>query len=263
MKQEIVRTSKESARDVSIYNVRQKKCWALAVEQLQPYLSKHVDWETVPREEMTQIIPLDRNYMYRCELNIQEIAKDHPQSTLENILDMCSIKISGINSEGNHYTIFFISGLEKDDKTGKVYGLITLQGIRWLLNFGQKQMFVAFHKPSFLRLSSSYSMDLFLLLSENYKRCVFDISVEEFKKRLRCPKDYNSKSIRHRVLESSLQEFERKQSDISFQYVFFSTESRKMKGRRTLNMIKFAVLHRNEDGSYSPTDEETWTKAHK
>lgn len=256
MKKEIVRTSKESARDVAIYNVRQKKCWALAVEQLQPYLSKQIDWEKVSREELATMIPLDKDYLYRCELNIQEISNGHRLQTLEDVLEMCKIKISGVNCDGENYSIFFMYGVVQDSVTGKVYGLIPLQSLRWLLNFGQKQMFVSFHKPSFLKLSSSYSMDLFLLLSEYYKKGEFIISIENFKKRLNCPEAYDAQNIQHRVLEPALNEYRKKNSAISFQCEFFSSEEIRLKpGRRRLNMMKFIVL-KQEDGKYYKTNSE-------
>lgn len=255
MKQEIVRTSKESARDVSIYNVRQKKCWALAVEQLQPYLSKHVDWETISKEELSKIIPLDKDYLYRCELPIQEISNGHKVQTLEDILEMGKIKISGVNGDGDQYSIFFMYGVVQDSETGKIYGLLPLQSLRWLLNFGQKQMFVAFHKPSFLRLSSSYSMDLFLLLSENYNRGEFIISLENFKKRMNCPETYDAQAVQHRIIEPALAEYKRKGSALSCVCEFFSSEViRQMPGRRRLNMLKFTVL-KVEDGKYYKSNE--------
>ena len=254
MKQDIVRTSKEPVRDIVVYNVPQKKCWALAAEQLQPFIQLNVDWNTISREELAKKIPLDENFLYRFEIDKHSIAEHRRKQALSELLDMSRIKISGTDNSGRNYSFFFLSGLIEDG--GKLYGTITVQGLRWILDFGQKQMFVAFHKPSFLKLTTGYSMDLFLLLSENYKRCIFDISLEAFKQRLGCPESYDAQDIKKRILLPARKEYQDKQSAISFDAEFYSKNDKETTpGRKRLNMIKFMVLKRNENGKLNPTDE--------
>lgn len=262
MKQEIVRTSKESAKDVVIYNVPQKKCWAMAAEQLQPFLKFNIDWLKISREDLASMIPLDQNYMYRFEIDKHDIANYHRKQALAELLDMAKILISGVDGDGNRYSFFFLSGLVENN--GKLYGLITMQGLRWILDFGKKHLFVAFHKPSFLKLSSAYSMDLFLLLSENYNKGVFDISIEDFRKRLSCP-DYDAQNIKKRILVPAQKEFFEKQTILTFQYTFYSKDDKpSSQGRKRLNMIQFGILRRNYDlGSVEPTNEEAWTRIRK
>ena len=74
---EIIRTSKDSSRDVIVYNVQQKRCWALVVEQLQQYMQYNIDWIHISKEELSKIIPLNENCDFECQIDLSNVSQFH------------------------------------------------------------------------------------------------------------------------------------------------------------------------------------------
>ncbi len=251
---EIVKTSKPSSHDISFYTVQQKRGWALTVEELQPYIDKGLDWNNMSAEQISHIIPLNKDYEFEFPLNLKLVEDVHRSKAYQELEKLLDIKMYLRLGDSKEQTFNIFNSIERDGKYAKA--TMSLKSLRWFLDFGRKKMFVSFHKPSFLKLTTGYSMNLFLLLSENYKRCVFDISIEDFRKRIGCPESYDADKIKNKILLPARKEYQDKQSAISFDAEFYSKNDKETTpGRKRLNMIKFMVLKRNENGKLNPTDE--------
>lgn len=245
---EIIRTSKDSSRDVIVYNVQQKRCWALVVEQLQQYMQYNIDWMHISKEELGKIIPLNENCDFECQIDLSNVSQFHRSYAFDQLEKMLYIIVRPEVQEGKFSFMMFNSIRLNGNK---VTATLPMLSLRWILDFGQKRMFVAFHKPSFLRLTTNYSMDMFLFLSENYNRVKFEIPIDKFKERMGCPKNYDAKSLKKWVLEPAFREFNNKGTVISFEYRFFSKDDKPgAPGRKRLNMIHFHLLKRIEDNEW-------------
>lgn len=249
MKKELIRTSKDSSNSVmSCYSLREKRCWALIVDELQQYIDMDIDWETLPTEELRKIIPLTEfTYEYRVPLSLSKIDKSNPSDIiLKSLREMTNLLIN--RSEFDAFV--FINRISYDKITKQFFAYLPLTSLRWILDFGQKKrMFVTFHKPTFMKLSTSYSQNLFLLLSEFYSSGYIRMDLETFKNRMGCPASYDAKDIRDNILKRSLKEFERVNSTIGFAYCFSSSGKIKTVGRKKIDTIEIAISRIDENGN--------------
>ena len=95
-------------------------------------------------------------------------------------------------------------------------------------------------------LSSSYSMRLFLMLSQWYSKGEFSISIEELKKRLCCPLTYTPQNVEDRVLKSAQKEMESKDCRFSFEYKFVSNDRKKGVGRKRFDTVVFTIIDKEK-----------------
>jgi len=257
---EIIRASKDSTSGVLInYNVPQKRCWALAVSQLQKYMARHIDWIQADPDEIRQIIPLNKNCEFEICFQLSEIEQDHPGRSYKEIMNLLNIRLVHFVNEQDFEGSSIFNSIKREK--GLVTATLPIRSLRWILDFGQKRMFVAFHKPSFLRLTTNYSMDMFLFLSENYGRCLFKIKIEDFKKRIGCPEGYDAQAIKRNIFVPSINEFKTKKTILSFDYAFMTDEDKpNSPGRKRLNVIVIGIKKLQDDGEYKPVDQEKWNK---
>ena len=251
MKKELIRTSKDSSQYVmSCYSLREKRCWALIIDKLQQYIDMDIDWETIPTEELRKIIPLtEYSYEYKVPLSLNKIDGSNPsQVILEALKGVTSLII-----HKSKYDMFvFINRISYDEETKQFFAYLPLTSLRWVLDFGRKKkMFVTFHKPTFMKLSTSYAQNIFLLLSEFYSSGYIRMDLDSFKKKMGCPASYDAKDIRDNVLKRSIKEFERVGSKISFAYCFSSNNKTNSVGRKKIDTIEIAISYMDENGQFT------------
>lgn len=248
MKKELVQASKDASHHVtSSYSLRQKRCWALVVDNLQSYIDMDIDWENIPTEKLKEIVPLrDRTYDYLIPITAYHIdGKASREKVFKELLEATASLIIYKKNE----VFRLISGFVYDGNT--YFASLPLVSLRWILDFGQKQkMFVTFHKPTFMKLSTSYSQNLFLLLSEFYSSGYIKMDIETFKSRMSCPDTYDAQKIRDKILLPSIAEFKRVDSNLGLVFRFSSNEKKSTKGRKRLDTIEIAVTHKNNEGEF-------------
>lgn len=243
---EIIKASKPSSTDISSYTVQQKRGWALVVEELQPYINRGLDWDLMTAEKIREAIPLNKDCEYEFNLDLRIVGNEHRNKAYQQLEKFLDIKMYLFEGEDREQTFNIFSSIQREGEYVKV--TMGLKSLRWFLDFGKKQMFVSFHKPSFLKLTTGYSMNLFLLLSENYNRGSFTVSIDEIKKRLGCPESYDADKVKTKVLIPAFKEYKEKGSVITFDARFYSQDDKpSSSGRKRLNMIEFTVFRKEGD----------------
>ena len=237
----VITTSKEGVRGIHEFNVRQKKCWAMVVNELQPYTKLPIKWDTVDANFISKFIPLNDYGVLEIEINPGKIVskKHNRQEALVTIQKLTEVWLTSNNVKDGmcRFVLFSSYRVTKDNR---YFVSIGVQALCWLLNFSRTNSFSTFHLPSFLRLSSTYSMDIYLFLSENYHNPHFTIKISDFIKRIKCPENFNAQRLRDRVLNPSIKEFEKKKTLLTFDYKFILSEE-STGGRRGYNRIEFNV----------------------
>lgn len=237
----VVATSKEGIRGIHEFNVRQKKCWAMVVGELQPYTNLPINWNTVDAKTVSKFIPLNDYGVLEMEINPGKIvsSKHNRKEALITIQKLTEVWLTSENVEEglSRFVLFSSYRVSKDNR---YFVSIGLQALCWLLNFSRSNSFTAFHLPSFMRLSSTYSMDVYLFLSENYHNAHFTIKISDFIKRIKCPENFNAQRLRDRVLNPSIKEFEEKKTLLTFEYKFILAE-KSTGGRRAYDKIEFHI----------------------
>ena len=241
-----LRVSKDSVIDITELLPKQKRCWCIIVQALQDYTSLNIDWENISCEELEKIICLNKHKEYSIKFHLNEITdRTKRKETIKQIEDLLNVEFV--------YN-FFEEGKEKIEKFHLVHRIIIdnnsveiflpIITIRRVLNFSRKG-FTAFDKKSFLCLSSKYSMDFYLFLSENYKNKIIEISIEDFKERLKCPESYDAEDLKKTVFTPSLREYEKNNTRLSANISLYHKEDNSGKrGRKKLNYIQITIIDR-------------------
>lgn len=248
-----LKTSKESAQEISVYNVRQKRCWALIVHDLQQFISPSqcIDWDNIDVQELARIIPLKPlTYEYEVEIFPEKIIsmseKRSILPTLKKLTETWIHTKEPLEGEENFFVLF---NNYKKTKEGRYFVSLPLRSIRWMLNFGQKNIYTSFHLPSYLKLSSSYSMNLYMYLSDNLKKPhdgfkpgEWECSLEDFRKIMNCPDTYDAQAVKNKILSPSKAEFGSKKTRLDFDFEMLFEHKVSGKGRRKIDRIFFRVI---------------------
>lgn len=245
----LVRVRRDVAKGVAIYNVRQKRCWVLVSADLQKYVDKDIDWTDV--DTVRKVIPLNQDGNYCVEIPPHCIvSKGHSYAgVLETIRKMTEIWIP-IEYEDGGFRKFVIFNDYYVSPNGKFYVYLNRRALEFLITL-KKGYFSTFHTPSFLKLTSSSSMDLFLYLSENYNRNNKNwiVTIEEFKKRIGCNETYDFDKIKTKILEPAIKEYKKQNTLLTFTYIpEYSRESltSPRRGRRKIDCIAFEIIMNTE-----------------
>ena len=246
---QISRVRKEATDIASLNTVRQKRCWALVVNDIQKYVHLEIDWNDF--DDVRRVIPFDKYGKYKIEIDPSlVISKNHSYtSVLESLKKLTEVWVHTSDPLTKENTYFALFPSYNEDQ-GHYYLHLSFFTLRWFI-FLKRGNYTSFHLNSFLSLSSTYSMDLYLFLSEYYNmdNRVVIISLEDFKHRMNCPVSYDYKDIKTRVLEPSFNEFERTSSLLTFRSEAFSSKmelEKRSKGRKKIDMLKFTIIKRND-----------------
>lgn len=244
----LVRVRKEVAEGASCYTVRQKRCWALVSADLQKFIDENIDWISV--ETVRKTIPLLDNGNYEVEILPQYVvSKGHSYSgVLETLRKLTEVWIPIKQDSGKEEMFIIFNKYRFED--GKYYAQMNIDALRVMMTL-KKGFFSTFHVESFLKLSTTYSMDLFLYLSQNYNRIgkSWTVSLDELKKRVGCPAGYDFEKIKERILEPAQKEFKKQKTLISFTYSGAYSEAslnKRTRGRRKIDCVAFEIIQNTE-----------------
>lgn len=246
-----VRVGKEASEIVfsTLETVRQKRCWALVVNDLQQFIDKDIDWNNF--ENAKKKIKFDEVNHYKIEIDPSfVISKGHSTaSILESLKKLTEVWVHTHDPLTGENSYFILFPCYSEDN-GKYYLHLSFLSLRWFI-YLKKGNYISFHLNSFLNLSTLYSMNMYLFLSEYYNmdnREVI-ISVDDFKNKMGCPEGYEFKKIAEKVLTPSFKEFEKSRSLLTFICEPFSSKielEKRSKGRKKIDMLKFTIIKRND-----------------
>ena len=75
------------------------------------------------------------------------------------------------------------------------------------------------------------------------------VSLDELKKRIGCPSEYNFDRIKEKILEPSRKEFEKQKTLITFTYSEAYSEAslnKRTRGRRKIDCVAFEIIQNTE-----------------
>lgn len=246
MRKDVIKCSKRVSEDTPDYSCWQMRCLCLVVDHLQPLLKEDIDWSNAKFEDLEKYGIFDENHEVKISMKLSDIDKHRNGiRVLNEIKRMFDIPIMWDwvkNGKATRTAFYFIHRMEwNEDNLFSIY--LSHFSVRWVLEFGKRQGFLSFDKPSMLMLSSSYSMKLFLLLSQWFSKKNFSIGIEELEKRLGCPQ-YPPKDFRVQVLEPIKKELNNKNCRLSFEYEFKSNDKKKGVGRKRFDTVVFTIIDR-------------------
>lgn len=250
-KKKLVSATKKSILTVTKYTVRQKRCWALVAQKLNEYIpleKVNEFWEDKGLKYLEQYIPFNHLGEFVMELDPNEIVSkgNSIRPTLEKLLKE---DITMNESESCQLGFSFLSYYEIKD--GHCYIGLSARCVRWVLGINRDNLFSTFHISSFMRLSSSTSMDMFLYISGHYNQPQWKESIVNLKKRFALPENYDNKKFFERILGSSKKELVRQQSLLAFEYNPIKEVNFFKKGRKAYAEVEF-TLYELKDGEYVP-----------
>lgn len=247
IQQKLSSVTKNAAEKAVVGTIRQKRCWALAVAEIQKYAHMDINWNSL--KDIVEKVPLNSNGEYVIEINPEYIiSKGKPMSSvLETLKKMTETWVftdeSALNCIDCSLFVLF-SNYAFDGK--KYYACLPIRSLKWLINL-QKGKYMTFHVESFIKLTSLYSMDLYLYISSNYGRenKTWSESLNVLKERLGCPSNYTYDEFKRRVLEPAIEEFKNKHSMLTFTYTGYpSLDSLSChgRGRKNIDTIEFTIV---------------------
>lgn len=246
-----MQTRKESAHELRLSTIRQKRCWALTVAELQKYLKEGVNIDWRDPNSIKQAIPLDENNEYKMEIFPEcVISKGHNyQAVIETLVKLTNNTIQSHTLFPGKYVEFnFFRKYEYDKETGKYYVYVPLDSIRWMIMIHAGN-FLNFHLKSFLPLSSTYAMELFLYLSDWYNHGTWEVGLEEFKAKMGCPANYDYDLVKRKVLIPALRDFDKVGTILTFEFTPIKAQSKlgdRTKGRKSVEQLYFTIIKRDK-----------------
>lgn len=257
----VVRTTKEAVKGaIVVYDtVRQKRCWAVVVKELQKYIpdTKNIDWLKISTEEIESIFPLNKNKEFVIEICPSDILHNYKSSVGPTIKKMASTGIveEYDESDGLIHTYPLFYDIPRDPKTGKWYVGLPIRSLRFLLNLNQKIGYVSFHIRSFLDLSRNSSMNTYLYISKNRNRqdkgCKhrgeWVESVENLRTFLNVPERFDTSRFIKEYLIKAKGEFEASGTRLLFDYETIFESNRTTLGRKGIIAIKFKIIDTEYD----------------
>ena len=250
-KKKLVAATKKSILTVTKYTVRQKRCWALVAQKLNEHIpieKVNEFWEDKGLKYLEQYIPFNHLGEFVMELDPNEIVSkgNSIRPTLEKLLRE---DITMNESESCQLGFSFLSYYEIKD--GHCYIGLSARCVRWVLGINRDNLFSTFHIGSFMRLSTSSAMDVYLYISGHYNQPQWRESTEDLKKRFALPEDANNKNFFDRILAGAKKELVKQQSLLAFEYNPIKEVNFFKKGRKAYAEVEF-TLYELKDGEYVP-----------
>lgn len=252
-KKKLVAATKKSILTVTKYTVRQKRCWALVAQKLNEYIpleKVNEFWEDKGLKYLEQYIPFNHLGEFVMELNPNDIVSkgNSIRPTLEKLLKE---DITMNENESRQLGFSFLSYYEMKD--GHCYIGLSARCVRWVLGINRDNLFSTFHISSFMRLSTSSAMDVYLYISGHYNQPQWRENIEDLKKRFALPEDANNKNFFDRILAGAKKELVKQQSLLAFEYNPIKEVNFFKKGRKAYVEVEF-TLYELKDGEYVPVE---------
>lgn len=197
---------------------------------------------------LKEYVPFNHLGEFIMELNPNDIVSkgNSIRPTLEKLLRE---DITMNKNKPSQLGFSFLSYYEIKD--GHCYIGLTARCVRWVLGINRDNLFSTFHIGSFIKLSTSYAMDVYLYISGHYNMPQWQESIVDLKKRFALPEDANNKNFFDRILAASKRELIRQQSLLAFDYNPIKEVNFFKKGRKAYAKVEF-VLYELKNGEYIP-----------
>ena len=238
---------KEAAEGSANYNIRQKRCFAIIANAVQKYIPIYDDIDWTNSETVRKNIPLTSKGFFRIEIPPQLIVsgKHSYNGVLETLRKMTEIWITTIdeNDTKRHFVLFS----HYKEENGRYFAEMDIISLQFMLNCQKK--YTVFHLNSYLKLNSTYTMDLYMYLSANFNRKEWRVDLECFKKKIGIPQNYKWQNIKEQIILPAFEEFQKTKSFLNFAvepiYVE-NDEDHGKRGRKPVNALEFKIYTRDE-----------------
>lgn len=252
MKKQVIKTTKQAAKDISKYNsARQKRCWAVVVEALQQFIpgNEEIDWKNSTPNELRDIIPFSKNDTFVVSVNPKYVVSKG-RSVKPTLLKMQKVNvIEEVDKDGikHSYPLFY----DIMEHNGEYSIGLPFLSLKWLLNFTKETGYVSFCVQSFIRLVRPSAMMTYLYISSNLKRGKWVAKIEDVRKWVCAPDHLDSWKFLHKYLDAAIQEFEKAGTRLRFSYKKITGASPARGGTPMIEKIEFTVIDR---GAPDPID---------
>lgn len=240
--------TKESVSDIVDYTVRQKRCWALIVREVNKFLPKNFweIWQEGNLETIEKLLPLNEFHEFEMEVKASEIStRGSIVSTLEK-LHTTVVKIQD-RKDLDVFSIIHSYGI----KNNRYYIRITPRVIMWIIGVSRKRLFTAFHLESFLKLSTVSAMNLYLYISANYNRKendekgVWIDTIDNVKREMGISSDINGFHFIRDYLKPAIGELALKGTFLNVICNLIKEESPANNKRKAWEKIKFTIIRKD------------------
>ena len=243
MKKKVVKIRKSISKGILVYNIRQKRCFALISSKIQELSKLNINWESI--DTVRESIDLNKDGKYEVEIFPEIIVsgKHSYSGVIETFRKMTETWIK-VQENDTYETFILFSKYQV--RNGKYYVYLDLDSLRYLTNFVSGN-YSNFHLNSYIKLSSIYSMDLYMYISENLNKESWSISIEDFKNRIGCPENYTYQKIKEKILTPAHVEYDRTKAYLNFEVIPITDDESKGKGRKAVKYLQFNVLKRENN----------------
>jgi hypothetical protein len=236
--------TKESIGDIVDYTVRQKRCWALIVREVNKFLPKNFweIWQEGDLETIEKLLPLNKFHEFEMEIKASEIStRSSIVPTLEKLHNTV-VKIRD-RKDLEVFSIIHSYGVVNN----RYYIRITPRVIMWIIGVSRRRLFTAFHLESFLRLSTTSAMNLYLYISANYNKTeasqkgTWSDTLENVKKEMGITKDIDNYRFINDYLKPAAAELILKNTHLKVRYEAQKEEVPAMNRRKAWDRILFMI----------------------
>lgn len=237
--------TKESIGDIINYTVRQKRCWALIVREVNKFLPKNFweVWQDGDLETIEKLLPLNEFHEFEMEIKASEIStRGSIVPTLEK-LHTTVVKIRD-RQDLDVFNIIYSYGV----KNNKYYIRIVPRTIMWIIGVSRKRLFTAFHLQSFLKLTTTSAMNLYLYISANYNKMegeekgVWTDTLENVKKEMGVKSRMNWYHFMNDYLQPAVSELASKETYLQVDFKVDKEESPAKNRRKAWEKITFTII---------------------
>lgn len=237
--------TKESIGDIINYTVRQKRCWALIVREVNKFLPENFweMWQEGDLETIEKLLPLNEFHEFEMEVKASEIStKGSIVPTLEK-LHTTVVKIRD-RQDLDVFNIIYSYGV----KNNKYYIRIVPRTIMWIIGVSRKRLFTAFHLQSFLKLTTTSAMNLYLYISANYnkkegvQKGTWIDTLENVKKEMGVAEHVTNHKFLDNYLKPAVAELILKDSYLKVKFEPVKEESPAKNRRKAWEKIMFVIM---------------------
>ena len=159
----------------------QMNCLVHLVEQLQPAMSRDIDWLSADLKVFQEHLPLDKNGNLLIPIQMKEIDKYHHGSIVLNEIKKMfkqTIKYNFTNEQGKlvRRECYLISTIDIDEDDNIVLGMPGTS-LRWLLYYGKGIGGTIYDKMSVVSMNGVYAKRIFMMLSRWKDKRVFSMKI--------------------------------------------------------------------------------------
>lgn len=241
----------------------QMNCLVHLVEQLQPAMSRDVDWLNADLKVFQETLPLDKNGNLLIPIQMNEIDKHHHGSIVLNEIKKMfkqTIKYNFTNEQGKlvRRECYLISTMDIDEDDNIVLGM-PVTSLRWLLYYGKGIGGTIYDKKSVVSMNGVYAKRIFMMLSRWKDKRVFSMKISELMDELQTPQ-YSVQDFERFVLKTAFREMiNNLNSVLQFKYSLSYTGTKVGKGKRGFDTVTFKVYDKLSEAQMEGFLTDSWS----